>query len=117
MNVGHVTMPLFQILVKDLPPDVVTTDDYTGGANPALLTPYYGKVKVLDVWVLNGTPLDLFLQNRTTTAITGAGTGYQFMFRTRMCRSLIPVPNSVKHQRTAHSCAKHKLITQERYSN
>ena len=37
--------------------------------------------------------------------------GYQFMFRARMYRSLIPVFNSVKDQRTAHSCAKHKLIT------
>ena len=37
--------------------------------------------------------------------------GYQFMFRARMYRSLIPVSNSVKDQRTAHSCAKHKLIT------
>ena len=33
------------------------------------------------------------------------------MFRARMYRSLIPVSNSVKDQRTAHSCAKHKLIT------
>ena len=28
--------------------------------------------------------------------------GYQFMFRARMYRSLIPVSNSVKDQRTAH---------------
>ena len=41
-------------------------------------------------------------------------TGYQFMFRTRMYRSLIPVFKSVKDQRTAHSCAKHKLITTPR---
>ena len=34
------------------------------------------------------------------------------MFRARMYRSLIPVFNSVKDQRTAHSCAKHKLITE-----
>ena len=37
--------------------------------------------------------------------------GYQFMFRARMYRSLIPVFKSVKDQRTAHSCVKHKLIT------
>ena len=30
-----------------------------------------------------------------------------------MYRSLIPVSNSVKDQRTAHSCAKHKLITKQ----
>ena len=32
--------------------------------------------------------------------------GYQFMFRARMYRSLIPVSNSVKDQRTVYSCAK-----------
>ena len=78
MNVGHVTMPLFQFLVKNLPQDeVVTADDYTGGENPSLLTPYYGKVKVLDVWVVKGIPLDLFLQNRTTTVITEARTLFE----------------------------------------
>ena len=35
------------------------------------------------------------------------------LFCTRMYHSLIPVSNSVKDQRTAHSCAKHKLITDE----
>ena len=37
--------------------------------------------------------------------------GYQFMFRARMCRSLIFDRVGDWDQRTVHSCAKHKLIT------
>ena len=37
--------------------------------------------------------------------------GYQFMFRARMCRSLIFDRVEDWDQRTVHSCAKHKLIT------
>ena len=50
-------------------------------------------------------------KTRNTPSCTSMYPGYQFMFRARMCRSLIPVSNSVKDQRTAHPCAKHKLIT------
>ena len=39
-------------------------------------------------------------------------TGYQFMFHARMCRSLIFDRVGNWDQRTVHSCAKHKLITQ-----
>ena len=37
--------------------------------------------------------------------------GLSIYVSARMYRSLIPVFNSVKDQRKAHSCAKHKLIT------
>ena len=78
-NVGHVTMPLFQMLVKDLPQDeVATADDYTGGENPALRTAYYARVKVLDAWVANAPlSLDVYLRDRTTTVITDAGTLFE----------------------------------------
>ena len=39
--------------------------------------------------------------------------GYQFMFRARMCRSLIFDRVGDWDQRTVHSCAKHKLITEK----
>ena len=44
--------------------------------------------------------------------LTDAVLGYQFMFRARMCRSLIFDRVGDWDQRTVHSCAKHKLITQ-----
>ena len=54
------------------------------------------------------------MQNGTfETDLTGAPTwrGYQFMFRARMCRSLIFDRVEDWDERTVHSCAKHKLIT------
>ena len=51
------------------------------------------------------------LQDVNRLVATCALFGYQFMFRARMCRSLIFDRVGDWDQRTVHSCAKHKLIT------
>lgn len=69
-NVGYVTMPLFEMLVKDLPQDESeSADDYTGGA---LVTAFYAKVRTLDVWRASTLALDFILRDKATTIITDA---------------------------------------------
>ena len=65
------------------------------------------EIRLQEFFLCKKTIIEPFCSTRR-----GRNFGYQFMFRARMYRSLIPVSNSVKDQRTAHSCAKHKLITE-----
>ena len=76
-NIGVVTMPLFQMLVKDLPQNEAdTSDEYvTVGGNQEELTEYYSKVKLLDAWKGNpGLKLEIILKDKVTTVITDART-------------------------------------------
>ena len=72
-NIGVVTMPLFQMLVKNLPQnEVETSDEYTG------LTEYYNKLKVIDAWKANpDLSLETILGDKVTTVITDGRTLYE----------------------------------------
>ena len=80
-NIGVVTMPLFQMLVKDLPQNETdTSDEYvTVGGDQEELTEYFSKVKVLDAW--KGNP-GLKLEIKVTTVITDARTLFDRKFLT-----------------------------------
>ncbi|XP_028394545.1 uncharacterized protein LOC114518753 [Dendronephthya gigantea] len=72
-NVGYVTMPLFEMFVKNLPqnPDD-TADDFTSDDNQQALNEFFNKVRVIDAWKATTLDLDLYLRDKVTTIITDA---------------------------------------------
>lgn len=79
-NIGIVTMPIFQMLVKDLPQDEADTkDEYIGEGLPE----YYSKLKVLDAWKANpNLKLETILNDKITTIITDGRTLFERDFLT-----------------------------------
>jgi hypothetical protein len=69
-NIGHVTMPLFEMLAKDLPQDESeTAQDYTDDLNQVPLTEFFAKVKVVDIWREANIGLDLIFKDKTSTVV------------------------------------------------
>ena len=79
-NIGVVTMPLFQMLEKDLPQnEAETSNEYIGVGLPE----YYSKLKVLDAWKANPNKnLKTILKDKVTTVITDARTLFDRGFLT-----------------------------------
>ena len=73
LNVGYVTMPLFEMLTKTLPQDESkTTDEYIADENQEDLDAYFAKVKVIDGWIRSTVSLEIFFDDKTTTVISDA---------------------------------------------
>ena len=69
-NIGHVTMPLFEMLVKDLPQDEEeTAGEYIDVNNQQKLTEFFDKVRAYDIWKTDRLPLELILRDEATTFV------------------------------------------------
>lgn len=69
-NVGHVTMPLFEMLTRDLPQDEGQTASDTKGDPPVI--EYFAKLKVIDVTIADRLTLVQFFDDNTETFIKSA---------------------------------------------
>ena len=69
-NIGHVTMPLFEMLAKDLPQDEKeTAREYIDVNNQQKLTEFFDKVRAYDIWKTDRLPLEVILRDEATTFV------------------------------------------------